>query len=116
MVDFKTALIHVKRWIDIWKAYSAIPGVLLLRYEDMMEDSVGVTRQIAQHLNITVNDQTLNEIVWRFSRKNPDGDRRGLHFNKAVAYRYRTELTAEQKQDALVYFDDSLKMMGFEFD
>lgn len=97
MIDFDKALKSVKGWAGIWSKYANMPGVLMLKYESMMERPIETTRAIEDFLDISINDETRKEILWKFSKNNPGGDQKGMHFNKAKTHRYKTEMTQEQK-------------------
>ena len=88
-------------------------NVLLIRYEDMMADPFSVSKRITAFLNIAIYDKTLEKIIWNFSRDNPDGDRRGMHFNKANTFRYRSEMTDVQLAKCRDTFGNHLALMGY---
>jgi hypothetical protein len=114
MVEFDKALKNVKSWLCIWKSYAELPGVLTVKYEEMMQDPGAVTKKIEDYLEVSVNPEKRQEILWKFSKENSEGDRRGMHFNKAQTYRYKTEMTEEQKAKCKEKFNDLLLAMGYE--
>jgi len=116
MVDFDKASKKVKSWLGVWKRYNNMTGVLMVKYEDMMEKPIENTKEIVEFLNISVTDKKLEEVIWKFSRDNPDGDRTGMHFNKAKTYRYKTEITEAQRTKCQEAFGDYLEAMGYEIE
>jgi hypothetical protein len=116
MLDFDKALQHVIDWLRIWKNYASMSGVLTVKYEDMMFDPVGVTKKIEEFLGLRVNSEIRNTILWQFARDNPEGNRKGMHFNQARVHRYKTELTEEQKSRCDAAFKDYLRIMGYHAD
>ena len=114
MVDFDKALQNVRAWLDIWKRYADMPEVLTVKYEEMIQDPVTVTKKIEEFLGVSVNPAKRQEILWKFSKDNFDGDRRGIHFNKAKIFRYKTEMTEGQKIKCGAEFGDYLKAMDYD--
>lgn len=116
MTDFDIGLKNVKSWLRVWKAYTEMPGVLTVKYEEMMQDPFSITKKIEDFLNISVDSGKRQDILWKFSKENPEGDRSGMHFNKAQTFRYKTEMTEEQKAKCKDEFSDFLLAMGYESD
>ena len=116
MVDFDKALKKVKAWLGIWKKYADMPGVLMLKYEEMMERPFETTKAIEEFLGISITAEKRKEILWKFSRDNPGGDRTGMHFNKAIIYRYKTEMTPEQKAMCQTAFLEYLEIMCYDIE
>ena len=116
MVDFDKASKKVKSWLGIWKRYNSMTGVLMVRYEDLIEKSFEIMQRIVAFLKVSVNDKKLEDIIWTFSRNNPDGERTGMHFNKAKSYRYRTEFTEAQKKKCQDAFGEFIEAMGYEIE
>ena len=114
MVDFEKASKKIKPWLRIWKRYNDMKGVLMVRYEDMMEKPIENTKKIADFLKISVTDVQIENIIWKFSRDNPDGERTGMHFNIAKIHRYKTEITESQKIKCREEYSDYLQAMGYE--
>ena len=114
LVEFDDALKAAERWVLIWKMYADMPGVLTVRYEDMMQDPVRVAERIESFLGISVDSKKRQEILWRFSKDNPEGDRTGLHFNKPTTFRYKTEMTEEQRALCRHVFQDYIEAMGYD--
>ncbi|MFC1777654.1 sulfotransferase domain-containing protein [Pseudomonadota bacterium] len=116
MVDFDIALKKVKAWLPVWKAYADMPEVLTIKYEEMMQDPVGVTKKIEGFLDISVDSGKREEILWKFSKDNSEGDRRGMHFNTARSFRYVTEMTKEQKVKCKSEFGSYLEAMEYDIE
>jgi hypothetical protein len=114
MVDFDKALKKIKSWLRVWKRYNDMNGVMIVKYEDMMEKPLENAREIVDFLKISITDLQLEKIIWKFSRDNPDGERTGMHFNIAKTHRYKTEITEEQKTKCREAFSDYLQAMGYE--
>ncbi len=114
MVDFDKALNIVKYWLRDWQAYASMPKVLTVKYEEMMQDPVLVTKKIEDYLNLSVDTEKRQAILWKFSKDNPDGERNGMHFNKAEIFRYKTDLSEEQQARCNNEFRRYLLAMDYE--
>jgi hypothetical protein len=114
MVEFDDALKNVMKWLRIWKIYSLIPGVLMVRYEDLMNNPVETVEGVSRFLGFDLDHNTLESILWKYSRDNPEWNREGMHFNKAVVFRYKTEMPAEQKKICRDKIGGYLQNMGYE--
>lgn len=114
--DFDESLEHVKLWLCVWKRYYNMSGVLMVRYEDMMERPIEITKQIENYLSISITDKQREEILWKYSRDNPNGDRTGMHFNKARVFRYKQEMLDVQKIKCQEAFGDYINEMGYDIE
>ena len=114
MVEFEYALRVVSRWLRIWRLYQLVPGILQVRYEDLMTDPLGQLGRIETYLGLSVSLAKKQEILWKYSKDNPQGQREGMHFNKAATQRYRQELTAEQIARLNEIFGVYLSRMGYD--
>ena len=113
MIAFDVALRNVSGWVEIWKQYYAIPDVLLIKYEDLMNDPRTTIRSIQDFLGISLDSQSITEILWKYSKENPGGERTGMHFNKAITARYKTDMSEEQQTVCRLAFAEELKQMGY---
>lgn len=113
LVTFEDALRAVMVWLKICNLYLKRPHVLSIKYEDMMQAPETYALKIVDYLNLEVGEEKIREILWKFSKDNPTGEREGLHLNKAIVHRYRSEMSDEQQQKCLTVMGDFLKRMGY---
>jgi hypothetical protein len=111
--DFDSAFRAVPAWFKIWSRYKELPGTKMLRYEQLMQDPFAVVRDVAEFLKIDPGEPKAREILWRYSRFNSSGKRKGLHYNKAVVSRYTREMSPEQKRRFNHEFGAILKTMQY---
>lgn len=116
LVDFDKCLQHVKAWLGVWKKYADTPGVLMVKYEEMMEKLIETVKTIEEFLGISVNAKKRQEIIWKFSKDNPYSNRTGMHFNKAKIYTYKTEMPQKQKTKCQAAFGKYLEAMSYNID
>lgn len=103
-----------RNWLRIWKDYASSPGVLSLQYEEMLENPSDVARRIEKFLRLPVDEKSREDILWKYSKDNTEGDRTGMHFNKASSARHISEMTEEQQQRCRDAFGSVLVEMGYE--
>jgi len=113
IVRFDKACHSVINWLGIWEKYADMSGIMMIKYEEMMKNPAANITLIEDFIDISLNTEQREEIVWNFSKDNPDGDRRGMHFNKAKIYRYKTEMSREQKKKCEIEFGNYLEAMGY---
>jgi Sulfotransferase domain len=116
MVEFDKALAAVQTWLATWRAYRAMHNVLALKYEDLLADPVSTLRSCEAFLGLTVTDRARDEVLWQYNRANPDVERQYLHLNKAVAFRYRSEMSPAWQARCREELAASLHAMGYSTD
>lgn len=114
MLDFDIALKKISAWIKIWQMYSSLPNVLSIKYEEIMQNPIEITRRIETFLNAPLDDSKREEILWKFSKDNKAGDRRGMHFNKAKIFRHKTEMTEQQRAACEAVIKNDLIAMEYD--
>jgi hypothetical protein len=114
MVDFDKAISNVKEWIAIREDYAAMKNVLSIRYEDIMQNPLGITKNICKYLGLNVPDKDIEAILFKYDKNNKNADMRGLHFNKAKMERYKEEFTEEQTKKTSAELGASIVKMGYE--
>jgi len=114
MVNFDDALSNVKSWINIWELYTNMPSALCIKYEDMMDNPLEAVKSIKKHLDLSVSEEKTQEIIWKYSKDNPEGDRTGMHFNKPKNFRYLSEMTQEEQMKCRSEFGAALVKMEYD--
>ncbi len=114
MIDFNDAFKNVSIWTKIFKSYKKIKGVLIIRYEDIMETPLVEMQKICRYLNVSLSEESLKGILAKYDRKNPDANMTGLHFNKGITNRYVNELSEAQIDRFSSEMGILMKEMGYE--
>lgn len=114
MIEFNEAARNVLQWLKIWNQYQHMDQALSLKYETMMESPFETIAQIEEHLSIEVHNDTKKDILWKYSRDNNEAIRDGMHFNKAITFRYKTEMNTEQLEKCNQLFGSYLKAMDYD--
>ena len=90
MTDFDSAFQGVSRWIRRWRQYSNLKKIVMVRYEDLVNNPVKVVETILEYLKISLSVENIREILRRFNPANlSDTQKQQLHFNKARIQRYK---------------------------
>jgi hypothetical protein len=64
--SFLRGELQYRSWFDHvagWMAHAQAPGVLIVRYEDLQRNRVGVLRQVARHVGLNVSDDRLARVI-----------------------------------------------------
>jgi hypothetical protein len=113
LVEFDKAFAAVQAWLQTWRAYHAMPNVLGIRYEDLLADPIRTLRRCEAFLGLDVTDDARTAVLWQYDRDNPEAAGESMHLNKAVAFRYRTEMSPEHRQRFRDALGDTLRAMGY---
>lgn len=109
----------VKRELARWESWMQYPNVLKVRYEDLVGDTLGELRRLADFLALDVDEATLQGIVRRYDKdeygKTIDrpiiGNR--LHLNKGIPERFRHEMSPEARALCERHLGPYLHKMGY---
>ncbi|MBS1516540.1 MAG: sulfotransferase domain-containing protein [Bacteroidetes bacterium] len=93
MTDTDEALKYVSSWIKDWKAFSKKDDIYKYKYEDLISDPERILDEVMNFIDINVSHEKVREILYRYNPDNPEMPGGRLHFNKAVIYRYKTEMS-----------------------
>lgn len=113
LVEFDRAFAAVQAWLETWRAYRAMSNVLAVRYEDLLAEPVRTLCSCEAFLGIETSSEARNRVLWQYNRANPDTEREQLHLNKAQAFRYRTDMSPEQRQRFRDTLGGTLQVMGY---
>lgn len=108
------SLKRVHNWIGIWEEYSKMKRVLRVKYEDLMMNPTAIVDRIVSYLNLSVNAQLIERILWTYNKENKEADMTGLHFNKGMIGRHRAELTTSQLRMINETLGKKIAAMGYQ--
>jgi len=116
--SIEASILYVKRVLEIWEQWRQCSDVLsnhvlLVRYEDVIEDTVSELRRLADFLEITSPSEALREISKTYHVDPSDINIKGLHFNKGVVGRFREVMNREQLDLCQEHFGTYLQKMGY---
>jgi len=103
---------HVADWMDR-------PGVLVVKYEDLLADTPGAMRRVARHLNVRISTGALADLVGRHGFEATSGRAPGVesptsHQRKGVAGDWRRLFTSEAAATFDDFAGDALRALGYD--
>ncbi len=107
------AIDFMAEYVDYWRAWTRVPGVHILRYEDFKRDYEGEARRLARFLGVDPAVEAAAAAIRRYRPEAAGPQAAGLHFVKGVSGRYREILSPEQQEMCLARFGEALRGMGY---
>lgn len=103
------------RLLPVWEAWQKFDGVLMVRYEDLLADSIGELRRLADFIEFDATDEQLEAIDAHYRRADTRANDPNLHFNKGIAGRFRDALTPAQLARCKDTIGPCIEKMGYEW-
>lgn len=101
--------------IDAYRAWSSVPGALMVSYEDLRTDPQREIHRLAQHLGIALEDDEVVRLLEAHAPGQGSADwQDGLHFNRGEVGRFREAMTEAQLAHANRVLGPLLAEMGYE--
>jgi len=110
--DFEQAVDFMSTYVRIWRAWRRERGVLVSRYEDLLQDYDNETRRLTAFLGIDITEPEVGGVLSRFKPDQAEG-RQGTHFFKGRIGRFREAFSVEQQAILAQAFGPSLGSMGY---
>lgn len=101
-------------YIDIWKAWSKVDGVMIVRYEDFVEDYRAESDRLFEYLDLEIEQGIANRVLDRYYPGQVDQNRIGTHFSHGEPERFRNVLTPHQLEAYTKMFMPDLQHMGYK--
>ena len=105
--QIKDALPEIKRELYIFSKWKEFDDVMLIRYEDFIENKCAYLTKIADYLGYKLSKQDLDSIYQKYEISKPK------NFNKGTKERYKTEMTAVELELCNQVFQNNLETMGY---
>lgn len=113
--SYDDALTETLRYFKVWQQWQNLNGVLQVRYEDLVQNTERSVALAAEHLGIRSGPVELSALVARHPAGRGSQDwADGLHFNVGNAYRYRHDLTDDERVRAWEKAGSALQAMGYQ--
>ncbi len=88
MVTIKDSIPIVKSWMSNWYKWKEFGKVLLIRYEDLLENKLFYLQKISDYFNLNLKKEQIEEIYLKHEKIK----KTAWNFNKGTIERYKTEL------------------------
>jgi len=111
--DFGKSLAFMGDYVRIWEKWQAEKGVLIARYEDLLQGYDTESTRLVEFLKINGSKPEVQEVIERYRPSKAEGQQ-GLHFYKGKIGRFRESYSPEQRAVLAEQFTPYLQKMGYE--
>jgi len=111
--DFEKSLAFMQEYVRIWEKWQAEKGVLVARYEDLLQDYDAESARLAEFLQLDGSRPEIQKVIEGYRPGKAEGQQ-GLHFYKGKIGRFRESYTAEQQAILVEHFGSYLQKMGYK--
>lgn len=109
----------ISNWLPVWMRWTRFPGAFVVRYEDMVDDVMAVTRSVDRHLGLSHPEGVLRSVVERNSmsaiKRDSDAASR-MHVNKGRVGRHREVFSRVEMRTYTEAMRPWLRAMGYDTD
>jgi len=100
-------------YIRIWRAWSKLDGILLVRYEDLVRDFDVEIERLMEYLGMTSNNGDAEPVLDQYRPERGNAERKGIHFSKGQVERFRDVFTSAELERFTAMFEPDLGCMGY---
>jgi hypothetical protein len=100
-------------YVGIWKAWSKVEHVFMVRYEDLMANYMGESQRLVDHLHLKLDQDQTEQIFARYRPEKGDPQQVGTHYQKGEAERFRHKFTPSELERFTILFESALRRMGY---
>ena len=111
--DFEKSLTFMEEYVSIWEKWQAEKGVLIARYEDLLQDYDAASARLVEFLRLDGSRPEVQNVIENYRPGKAEGQQ-GLHFYKGKIGRFRETYSAEQRTILAERFGPYLQKMGYE--
>jgi hypothetical protein len=111
--DFEKTLAFMEEYVSIWEKWQAERGVLIARYEDLLQDYETESARLVGFLRLNGSRPEVQEVIESYRPDKAEGQQ-GLHFFKGKIGRFREVYSVEQQAVLAERFGSHLQKMGYE--
>jgi len=111
--DFEKSLAFMQEYVSIWEKWQTEKGVLIARYEDLLQDYDTESARLVEFLGLNGSRPEVQEVIEGYRPGKAEGQQ-GLHFYKGKVGRFRESYSAEQQAILAEHFGPYLQKMEYE--
>lgn len=111
--DFEKSVDFIEEYIHIWEKWQAEKGVLIARYEDLLQAYDTESARLAKFLKLDGSRPEVQKVIDGYRPGKAEGQQ-GLHFFKGKIGRFRESYSREEKAVLGERFGSHLQKMGYE--
>jgi hypothetical protein len=113
LTDFNKTLDFFTEYVEGWEKWMQVPGVLKVRYEDLLQAYDQEAGKLIRFLDVNPADEAVKAVVEKYR---PGGDvqgQQGTHFFKGQVGRFRERYSTEEQRILVEKFGRYLEKMGY---
>jgi hypothetical protein len=103
----------MQSYVRIWETWRKANNVLMVRYEDLIADYSVEFSRLVDHLNLEIEQDQSKQVFERYRPEKGDPGRKGTHFSKGEAERFRSVFSQPQLDQFTDMFKAELPGMGY---
>jgi len=111
--DFEKSLDFMEDYVRIWEKWQAEKGVLIARYEDLLEEYDAESARLVKFLDLDGSKLGVHAVIEKYRPEKAE-DRQGVHFYKGKIGRFRKSYPEEQQAVMAERFGLALQKMRYE--
>jgi hypothetical protein len=101
-------------YVGIWRTWSKTKNVLLVRYEDLIEDYPVEFNRLVEHLHLEIAHAQSERVFEQYRPEKGESGQIGTHFSIGEAERFRSELNTSQLERFTAMFLEDFSRMGYK--
>ena len=111
--NFEKTVNFMEDYVRIWEKWQAEKGVLIARYEDLLQEYDAESARLVEFLNLDGSRPDVQEVIEGY-RPGKAERQQGLHFYKGKIGRFRESYSTEQKAALAERFGLYLQKMEYD--
>ena len=111
--DFEKSANFMEEYVRIWKKWQAEKGVLIARYEDLLQGYDAETARLVEFLGLDGSRLEVREVIEGYRPGKAEGQQ-GLHFYKGKIGRFRESYSEEEQKTLAERFGPYLREMEYK--
>jgi hypothetical protein len=114
LTDFHKTMNFFAEYVADWEKWMQVPGVLKVRYEDLLQNYDIEAGNLVGFLGLNPEDQAVKNIVEKYRPAGQVQNQQGTHFFKGQVGRFRERYTDEEQKILSQKFGPTIIKMGYE--
>jgi hypothetical protein len=115
-VTIENSISLVKDYLAVWEKWTNFKNVLLVKYEDLVSDTLAELKRAADYLHINMETQRLEEIIRKYQPENLKNLGFPLHYNKGKPGRYKERMSGEEMELCNKHLGHYIERMGYSLE
>jgi hypothetical protein len=111
--DFEKTVDFMEGYVRIWERWQAKKGVLIARYEDLLQEYDAESARLVEFLQLDGNRPEVQEVIENYRPGKAEGQQ-GLHFYKGKIGRFRESYSQTEQEFLQKRFGGYLQKMEYK--